>query len=179
MIEEEWRDVVGYEGLYQVSNLGRVKSCDRLIIGARKRHFPCVILKQVLAKMGYYQVSLWKENIGKTHYVHRLIADSFIDGGLSDKYCVNHINHIKKDNRLCNLEVVDHFENMQKSILHNGAQGFHVRRGKFVCQVCLYGKKYNIGTFKTAAEARFYYLEFYREWYGAEPRLKPLPDNLA
>ena len=101
MSEEIWRDIAGYEGLYQVSNCGRVKSFYR---GGR-------ILKQSL-KRGYMFVELYLNTNGKIHIVHRLVAQAFIPNPLN-KLEVNHINGIKTDNRVENLEWVTRSENEQ------------------------------------------------------------------
>lgn len=101
MSEEIWRDITGYEGLYQVSNCGRVKSFYH---GGR-------ILKQSL-KRGYMFVELYLNTNGKIHIVHRLVAQAFIPNPLN-KLEVNHINGIKTDNRVENLEWVTRSENEQ------------------------------------------------------------------
>ena len=77
---EEWRDVVGYEGLYQVSNLGNVKSLDRLVIceDGFIRRMKGGLLKQQI-NHGYMNVRLYKNGVGKTVKVHRAVAMAFID----------------------------------------------------------------------------------------------------
>ena len=102
--EEIWKDVPGHEGLYQVSNLGRVKS---LRFGKER------ILKPTPDKDGYYQVDLWKGGEGKTNKIHRLVMLAFV--GESDLE-VNHINGIKTDNRLENLEYCTPSENIQHAL---------------------------------------------------------------
>ena len=96
---EHWKDVPNYEGLYQVSNLGRVKS---LKFGKDK------ILKPQEGKRGYMKVGLWKEGERKYSYVHRLIMLAFV--GESDLQ-VNHKNGVKTDNCLENLEYCTASEN--------------------------------------------------------------------
>ena len=99
---EKWRDVVGYEGLYQVSNYGRVKSFHNN--GVR-------ILNPVLADYpGYYVVSLTKNGDQRTQYVHILVAQSFIFNPEKKSY-VNHIDGDKLNNRLEKLEWVTPTEN--------------------------------------------------------------------
>jgi hypothetical protein len=90
---EVWKDVVGYEGLYQVSNLGRVKSVERYKDNnGTKQLVKERILKQGENKKGgYLKVDLWKNNKSKTLYVHRLVAIAFIDNP-TNKPTVNHID---------------------------------------------------------------------------------------
>lgn len=94
-MKEEWKDIPGYEGYYQVSNLGRVKSLNY------NRENRKQILKQAKDYDGYCLVSLAKNNKHTTAKVHRLVLQAFI--GPSNLH-INHINKIKEDNRLENLE---------------------------------------------------------------------------
>jgi DNA-binding CsgD family transcriptional regulator len=100
-IIEHWKDVPNYEGLYRVSDLGRVKS---LKWGKEK------ILKPGDNDRGYLRVVLFKEREGKRFFIHRLIMLAFV--GESDLQ-VNHKNGIKTDNRLDNLEYCTRSENLQ------------------------------------------------------------------
>lgn len=110
---ENWKDIPGYEGKYQVSDLGRVRSLDRYTNqengpnqGEGERFHKGRILKQTMANDGYLRVSLYDKN-GKLNYrpVHRLVADAFVYG-----YCpglqINHINEMKFVNCAVNLEWV-------------------------------------------------------------------------
>lgn len=93
-MKEIWKDIKGYEGLYQVSSLGRVKS---------KRK----ILKAINGE--YLKVGLSKNGIQKTLYVHRLVAETFLG---ENKLQVNHKDEDKHNNNIENLEFVTHKENM-------------------------------------------------------------------
>ena len=105
MIEEVWRDVKGYEGLYQVSSDGRVKSLERTFIDkiGRERYVKERILKPAFNGRGYLFVNLYAGGKPKMHKVHRLVCQSFHDNP-DNKPQVNHINEIKTDNRSSNLE---------------------------------------------------------------------------
>lgn len=105
-MKEIWRDIGWYEWLYQVSNLGRVKSFPR-------NTTKWCILKAP-QKEGYVGYNLWKEWKHKSVLAHRLVADTFIDNP-ECKPCVNHKNWIKNDNRLENLEWCTYSENERHS----------------------------------------------------------------
>ena len=106
---EEWKDILGFEGLYQASNLGRVKSLER--IDARGRRLKEKILKTGINQYGYYLISLYKNSIQKVYLVHRLVWEAF-NGQIPEGLQVNHINEVKADNRLSNLNLMTHKENM-------------------------------------------------------------------
>ena len=98
---EIWKDIEGYEGLYQVSNLGKVKSLNYRRSGKEK------LLKPNIRKDGYLQVSLCKNKKVKKILIHRLVAMVFIpNDDPTNKTEVNHISEIKSDNSVWNLEWV-------------------------------------------------------------------------
>lgn len=103
---EIWKDVVGYEGIYQVSNLGKVKSLDRVYNG---RNLKSKVLKLTLNIYGYLRFTARKENTIKTLFVHRLVLEAF--NPILEKLQVNHIDGIKTNNKLENLEWVSDSEN--------------------------------------------------------------------
>ena len=146
---EVWRDVEGYEGLYQVSNFGRVHSLDRFVPRktgtSQKVHGR--ILKLTEDKDGYLQVGLWKRNKMKKVKVHRLVGKAFIPNPYKLPE-INHINEVKNDNRVENLEWCTRKEN-----INHGTRTEQVAktRGKSVIGVNLNtGKKF---TFKSMREA--------------------------
>lgn len=104
MKTEIWKDVIEYEGLYQVSNLGRVKSLNYNHSGKER------IMKQARDGDGYYCVLLYKSGKRKRFSVHRLVAQAFI-GPIPKGLVVNHINECQTDNRLENLEICTIREN--------------------------------------------------------------------
>ena len=105
-MEEIWKDIEGYEGLYQVSNLGRVRSLDRYVKQWRDGLKPVKgqIIKPCVRSIHnqYYYVNLWKSGVIK-HYVHRLVAQAFLPNP-DNLPQVNHKNECKWDNAVWNLE---------------------------------------------------------------------------
>ena len=99
-MNEIWKDIDGYEGLYEVSNLGKVKSLGNEFSRKEK------ILKQGKMKNGYLYVILWKEGKYKTCLVHRLVAQAFLENP-NNYSCVNHKDENKENNCVENLEWCD------------------------------------------------------------------------
>ena len=112
-MEEIWKDVIGYEGYYQVSNLGNVRSVDRYVKGngltAEKQLKKGKMLKQFL-KQGAWSVTLRKEGTYKFRYTYRLVAEAFIPNDENMKE-VNHIDENKSNNMATNLEWCDRTHN--------------------------------------------------------------------
>lgn len=129
---EVWKDIKGYEGIYQVSNLGRVRSLDREItypngkIGLYKGK----IIKLKMSKYGYIVFHFSVDNKKKALSVHRLVAQAFIPNP-ENKKCVNHLDCNRTNNKVSNLEWCTHQENVQYSIKCGTFKGFHKKeRGK-------------------------------------------------
>ena len=117
-MQEIWKDVVGYEGLYQVSNLGRVKriSAENIVIRfdgkVIKRNNIEKMLKLSIEKFtGYKRIVLCKNGLPKKFSVHRLVAIAFIENP-NNFPCVNHKDENKLNNCVDNLEWCDHKYNM-------------------------------------------------------------------
>ena len=98
---EEWRDVAGFEGLYQVSNLGRLRSLDKVDRGKKK--WAGKILKQRINARGYMRTCLCKNGEHINVRIHRLVAEAFIPNP-DGKEQVNHIDGDKTNNAIGNLE---------------------------------------------------------------------------
>lgn len=114
-IVEEWRPVVGFEGLYEVSSLGDVRRIGPAAKTGHGRGGGAVIGRHVRKHMipgGYWHVQLWRKGGPKTLLVHRVVAAVFI-GPLPDGKEVNHLDGDKANNAATNLEYVTRSENMQ------------------------------------------------------------------
>lgn len=113
-MHEIWADIEGYDGIYKVSTLGRVLSCERIVRnGSSFRKVVEKIKSPTISRGGYLSVTLF--NAGrrgaKTFYVHRLVAETFLPKEVGRGY-VNHKNGVKTDASLENLEWVSFSENM-------------------------------------------------------------------
>ena len=126
---EIWKDIPNYEG-YQVSNLGRVKSLER--IDALGRKVEEKILKPQLVRR-YYRVCLCKQSIKKTYRVHRLVWEAF-NGTIPEGYEINHLDERPINNRLSNLSLVTHKENVTWG---TGIERSVKKRSKVVLQFTL------------------------------------------
>ena len=111
---EIWKDIKGYEGLYQVSNEGRIKSLPRKWVAANggTRSHNGIILAQANGTKGYKVVNLAKDGSSKTYKVHRLVAEAFID---NPKHypMINHKDECKDNNFVENLEWCDNAYNIR------------------------------------------------------------------
>lgn len=116
---EEWRDIPGYEDFYQVSSFGNVRSVNRYVTRSDGK---VLFLKgRVLTTFGsttcnYKEVQLSRDSVPKKYMVHRLVAVCFLGLDVNSDLEVNHKNGNKFDNRICNLEIVTHKQNIKHSI---------------------------------------------------------------
>lgn len=111
-VVEKWKDIVGYEGLYKVSTLGRVKTLHENTRIADKN---TRIMRQKEDTQGYYRVNLYKDKKCKSELVSRLVATAFIENPYNLPH-VGHMNDNKKDNTVTNLYWTEPYENNR----HNG-----------------------------------------------------------
>lgn len=106
MNEEIWKDIPGYEGYYQASTFGNIRSVPRFVnyknLGAISKR-PSILLSPKVTSKGYLEVVLVRPNSRKCCRVHKLIAMTFLDNPHKYPY-INHINENKQDNRVENLE---------------------------------------------------------------------------
>jgi len=116
---ETWKNIIGYENLYLVSDLGRIKSMPKKTRKGER------ILKAIQMPNGYQTIDLVKDKKVKKCLLHRLVANSFLLNA-ANKEQVNHINGIKNDNRLKNLEWNTRSENQ----LHSIRAGLRTTKGE-------------------------------------------------
>jgi len=110
-INTDWKDIGDYDGLYVVNKTGDVKSLSKLQYNGVSHYYSKErILKHIKTKKGYHTVFLFKEGNSKQFYVHRLLAMAFIVNK-ENKKTVNHINGVKSDNNIENLEWNTYSEN--------------------------------------------------------------------
>lgn len=114
---EVWRDVCGFEGFYQISNLGNIKSLDRYVSHGvnGKKFIKGRMMKPHKIQKGYLQVTLRNGKKRRLVVVHRLVAEAFLPEPPFDNMCIDHINMDKTDNRVCNLEWVTFKENTRRA----------------------------------------------------------------
>ena len=133
---EIWKDIKGYEGLYQISNYGRVK---RLVFVNNVCSKPKeTIINPCVKDNKYLYVSLHKDGCRKNKYIHRLVAEAFI----SNPNCypvVNHIDYDVTNNKLDNLEWCSQKDNVEHSVIH-------MRKDHRKCRPSNTGEKYIIYT---------------------------------
>jgi hypothetical protein len=134
---EIWKDIQGYEELYQVSNLGNVRSKDRRVVNHKSgstRICAGMLMTAWDNGNGYLVVSLNKQRKRKNHYVHRLVATAFVENPDSKKY-INHIDFDTRNNRALNLEWCTQKENVNHSAIH-------MKHPKAKCKSSSTGEKY-------------------------------------
>lgn len=119
---EEWKDIVGYEGYYQVSSYGNVKSLDRNIMRKDGRMYHCyshILIPFQGYTCNYLLVQLSKNNITHKYMIHRLVAYAFLGLSIDSLLEVNHKDGNRHNNRVENLEIVTHQENINHSVIMN------------------------------------------------------------
>ena len=165
---ESWKDIPNYEGLYQVSDAGRIKSLNGFI---EKPNGKSIKIGKLLSicydKRGYSSKNLFKNKKRKTFRIHVLVAMAFLGHvpcGL--KIVVDHKNNNKKDNRLCNLQVITQRENASKdkkgdkyTCSSTGVSLTQHMKSPYECRIGICNKTIYLGVFKTEKEASDMYLK--------------------
>jgi hypothetical protein len=162
---EIWKDIPGYEGIYQVSNMGNVKSLSRemLINGKYPITTKEKILKPSRLSNGYLILGLSKNGFIKKITVHTLVAMVFLnhkpDG--TNKICVDHINNIKTDNRLVNLQLISQRENTSKDKKNGTSQyvgvSWNTLNNRWKARININNKVKHLGYFTDEYEAHLEY----------------------
>lgn len=166
-MEVIWKDIVGYEGLYQINDYGIIKSIDRYVIRntklkngkyvTQKLHINSVILKPNIHFAGYYVIDLTKSTIRNRFFVHRLVALNFIPNP-ENKREVNHIDFNKLNNCVNNLEWATPSENMKHSSINGRLfipckKGDKIKPSKITNEIALNIRSlHHILTYKKMAE---------------------------
>ena len=163
MTDETWKDVKGYEGSYQVSDLGRVRSLKR--VDSRGHKLKGKMLKLNSDKDGYLTVNLFLNGKKKTKTVHQLVAIEFLNhipNGVT--MVVDHVDNDRSNNRLDNLQIITHRENVSKD--RNGRTSkyigvhFDSNRNKFIAKCRHDYKQVYLGGFDSEIKASEAYNNF-------------------
>lgn len=164
---EMFKDITGYEGIYQVSDLGRIKSLSRTIY--MKGKYPYLskdkILKPSTVTKGYLAVGLTNNIKTTTKKIHTLVGMTFLNFifNIKDNLVIDHINEIKKDNRLINIQIITTRQNISKSRTGKYSKftgvGWHVKNKKWISRINIKGKEVNLGSFLTEEDAYNAYQE--------------------
>jgi hypothetical protein len=115
-MKEIWKDIPEYEGLYQISNLGRIKSLDRTVEGIIKKYsYKSKILKAGTTTQGHLHVNLYKDKKSKSRTIHQLVAIVFLNHIPSGfNIVIDHIDNDKNNNCIDNLQLITQRENLSK-----------------------------------------------------------------
>lgn len=161
MEKEIWKVVPGYEGLYQVSNLGRVRSLD-----AERRKGRGIgtfirkgkVIKPRTNKGGYYRVNLYKNNKMLVKPVHQLVAMAFLGHvPCGSSLHVHHEDEVKTNNKLINLRIVTARENVVLSKKGGSSKYVGVswskQNKKWASEICINGKRFHLGYFTNEIDA--------------------------
>ena len=185
MKKEVFKDVPGYEGMYQVSNLGNVKSLSREMYNG----FSYFTSKEKILKNGkdahdYFNVNLYKNGKAKMFKIHQLVVMAFLghkpDG--TNKIVVDHINNIRSDNRLENLQLITNRENTSKDKIGKGSSKytgvlFNKNNKKWKSDITINNVKFFIGYFKDEIDAHNAYQKALKDW--EENKVKPSPKKFS
>jgi len=163
MKKEIWKDVVSYEKLYQVSDLGMVRSLDR--VDSRGHKIKGKMLKPAYDGRGYLMVSLSLNGNQKSRRVHQLVAEAFLNHVPNGyKLVVDHIDNDRQNNNVENLQVITQRENLSKDKIGGTSEYigvfFDSQNNKYKASCRHNGKSMHLGRFNTELEASEAYNNF-------------------
>lgn len=158
MEKEIWKDIPGYEGLYQVSSLGNVKSLERYVIN---RGYNMFVSEKIMKPTGrYLGTRLSKNSIAKSYDIHILVAITFLGHTTENRsVIVDHIDNNKHNNKLSNLHIVSNRYNVSKGVdktkTTSKYTGVCFRKDvrKWQAHININKKKKHLGYFNTEEEA--------------------------
>jgi len=160
MEKEIWKDIPNYEGYYQVSNLGRVKSLRRTYWCKRNESYSIRkgrILKQRKTKAGYYGFSLCKNGVKKTFTTHKVVCMAFLNHKpCGYKLVVDHIDCDKENNNINNLRIVTARFNSSRNRRRNNKYQFIYwldKRSEYMLRMTVNGSQRTIGYYKNVSNA--------------------------
>jgi hypothetical protein len=166
-LQEIWGPIIGYEGIYEISNFGRAKSLERIV---KLRDSNRTVRERILNpnknhRTNYYHIKLFSNCEGKTFQIHTLVWDHFGDrkrDGL--KLQVDHIDGNKLNNRIDNLQILTSRENLSKGHVQRGRKlptgvDYHKKSQKYRAQIRLNGEGIHLGIFNTKESAHQAYIK--------------------
>lgn len=161
---EQWKDILDYEGLYQASDLGRIKSLEKSRKKSANNPNSFVRVRIIKASLSqkYLNTGLYKDK-HKSFLVHHLIALVFMGFKANvGNIVIDHKNNVSTDNRLVNLQLISRRHNNNKDAKNKtGAIGVYANKGFYHARISFNGKNYNLGSFKNLLDAKNKYLEAY------------------
>lgn len=157
---EIWKDIPGYKGFYQISNLGRIKSLERYFKNPLTGK---VLIKEKIrvlrkSKYGYLRCNLSKKGTTKTHQVHKLVAIAFLNHKPNGhKIVIDHIDNDRANNVLSNLQLISQRKNASKD-RKNGTSNYigvikHKATNKWQATIYAYNKWYYLGIYAKEIDA--------------------------
>jgi hypothetical protein len=159
--KEEWKPVVGYEGLYEVSNIGKIKSLKKTVnhkLYGTKNKNEFILNINKTTNFGYYKCKLTKDGITRCYFVHRIVANAFIEN--KNNYpIINHIDGIKTNNSVDNLEWctyrhnANHFNSNQKRSSKYAGVSYNKNSRKWIANIRIGKNQKYLGLFNEEEDA--------------------------